>query len=684
MSLDIFFLDECVRKIWCYMKKIEYSILVILTILLFKIDSVNALVKPTINSVTNQSDDLILVKTTKGDYDISYYLLGTSLSYATKFTTSATEVYLSMPNGTYYVWAVDTKGNYSNAYSITKSDTSCYMTGVSNVTGTGYIDMCGVINSKGTYSNVTEGVTLVTCADGYYLSEIQTEAISTTCKTSSLDFSTYNIDKRFCKNTYKYVCAKSSTSVAYNASSLLYSMSLSRGNLSPSFNEQTYNYTATVSSDVSIITIYAKLKDDDASFVSGYEPRTVNLSYGENKIEVKVKGYVLEKENITTYTINITRQQKSSEGGSSSGNNNGGNSSGGNSGGSSSGGHSSGGSTYVSKSKVNTLSDLTISSGELSPKFNSNTNNYAVSVDNSVDTLTIGATLTDSKSSFVDGYGPRTVHVAEEDNNFYIKVKSETGTVRVYRIYVYRTPAKTEEPEPEPEPEVSKALLSNLTLSAGIIQFESEVFDYNVTVSNDIENIVATVEAQYEDDLVDITGGDNLEVGVNELVIKVTSATDATVTNTYTIYIIRNEEDVPVSTNSLLKSLSIEGHAINFDSNVTEYNITINKKENYVNISSQTDDDSSTISIEGNSNLTTGSQIKIRVTAEAGNYTDYLINVTGYEKKSNIFLTIIIIILVILIIAYAVLRALGYKIYFNLEGIKNFFSNLWHSIFTKK
>lgn len=658
------------------MKKIKNLVILVICLFTFNMLNVVALTKPVIKSVTDKDDDLILVNVTKGDYDIAYYLLGEDISHAIKFTTTKTEAYLSMPNGTYKIWAVDNKGNTSDPYTFTKTDKSCNLSGIAGATGTGYISMCGIVNKNNVSKSLVEdGTTLVTCAEGYYLNETKTEKLSTDCDTSRIDLTTYDLDKRICKNTYKYVCVKNEGSgTAYNASSLLYSMSLSKGTLSPSFNEDTYNYTASVDSSVSIVYVGATLKDSNASFVSGYEPRYVNLKEGVNTILIKVKGYIGTIENISTYTINITRAAK-------------------NSGGSSSGGSSSGGSTTVSKSKVNTLSDLTVSSGELSPKFNSNINDYVVSVDNSVSSLTIGATLSDSKAKFISDFGPRTVSLAEGDNNLSIKVQSEYGTVRVYRIYVYRkpssvTPSTPENPtnpeEPENPTNASKALLKSLTLSAGNIQFESEEFDYSVPVDNDVENIVATANPEFEEDIVDIIGGDNLEVGLNELVIKVTSSTDESVTNTYTIYIIRNEADMPISTNSLLKSLSIEGHPINFDMNTTEYNITISKSENYVNITAEPDDDVASIVIEGNTNLTTGSQIKVRVTAEAGNYTDYLINVTGYQKKSNIFLTIIIIILVILIIAYAILRALGYKIVFNLQSIKNFFSNLWNSIFTKK
>lgn len=621
---------------------------------------------PTIDSVENKDNDLIYVQATKGDFNISYYLMGTSISNAIKYVSNSTNAYLSMPNGTYTIWAVDTNGNTSAGYTITKDDGSCNMDGLSNVTGSGTIDMCGIMSSTGLYSNLTEGKTLVTCAPGYYLHTIQTEPISTTCRLSSLDFTPYGLQKRLCKNTYNYRCEKNTGNIVLNASSYLNSLSLSRGSISPAFDKTKFDYTATVSSSTSVVTVYASLLDSDASFVDGYEPRTVNLNYGENTIQIKVKGFALQEATESTYTIKITRTKSSGTGGAT-----------------------------VSKSSVNTLSNITLSNGTLSPKFNSNTNVYNVEVENDVDVLTVGATLTDNKSSFVNSYGPRNVHLNEGENNVYLKVKSEAGSVRVYRLIITRkkannvepapepTPTPTPDPTPEPTPEVSKALLSSLKLSEGKIDFESNVFDYNVTVGYDVTNVVATVELENDTDTVDIKGGESLEVGANELTITVTSS-DGSVSNVYTIYIIKKEADTDISGNSLLKSLVINGHAINFDPNVNEYNITIKKNETDVGIECVPDDSNASVTIEGNANLTTGSQIKIRVTAENGNYTDYLINVTGYQKKSNIIGTIFIVLLVILAIAYAILRALGYKIYFNLQGIKNFFSNLFNGIFTRK
>ena len=118
--------------------------------------SVQAAKGPTIDSVENKDNDLVYVTATKGDFNISYYLMGTSISNAIKYVSSSTNAYLSMPNGTFTVWAVDTNGNTSTGYTFTKESGSCNMTGVSNATGAGTIDMCGIMSLTGLYSNLTD------------------------------------------------------------------------------------------------------------------------------------------------------------------------------------------------------------------------------------------------------------------------------------------------------------------------------------------------------------------------------------------------------------------------------------------------------------------------------------------------------------------------------------------------
>ena len=483
------------------------------------------------------------------------------------------------------------------------------------------------------------------CASGYDFNPINTQMISTTCKANELKFSMYNgIEKRFCKYEYHYECVKNDTSSGAIASALA-SLSISSGQLSPSFASSTLNYSATT--DASSITINASLKDSRASFVNGYGPRTVNLNYGKNKIEIKTKGSV-----ISTYTLNITRTGSSSTGGNTS-----------------------------SLSSNNQLKSLSVDNVSLSPRFKPVTNKYSATVENNVTSVTVRAELSDTKASFVNGYGPRTVLLGEGANIIRIKVKSQSGSVRVYNVTITRKTGSgndTETPTtPDtPTPSESKALLKSLTLDNGNIDFESGVFDYNVTVDNDVLNVIPTVVAENENDKVEINGGTELQEGANELSIKVTSE-DGNTSNTYTIYIIRKSNEEEVSTSSILKDLTIKNHKLKFDAKTLEYKIALNENETELDISAEAASEKASISIEGNEKLTTGSEIKIRVTAESGDYTDYYIKITGYKKKGNVFLTILIVLIIIVIGAYAVLRALGYKIYFNFEGLKNAISNMF-------
>ena len=65
-----------------------------------------------------------------------------------------------------------------------------------------------------------------------------------------------------------------------------------------------------------------------------------------------------------------------------------------------------------------------------------------------------------------------------------------------------------------------------------------------------------------------------------------------------------------------------------------------------------------------------GSEVKVRVTAEDNSYTDYVIKVKMAGQGGNVFLTIVVVLLIILVIAYLVLRAMGYKIYLNFGAVK--------------
>ena len=74
------------------------------------------------------------------------------------------------------------------------------------------------------------------------------------------------------------------------------------------FNPFNMEYKLEVSSPT--LSVYATLTSTDSSYVKGYEPRTVNLSYGVNTILIKIQN---KEGKIRTYTILATRTDDNKE-----------------------------------------------------------------------------------------------------------------------------------------------------------------------------------------------------------------------------------------------------------------------------------------------------------------------------------------------------------------------------------
>jgi hypothetical protein len=86
-----------------------------------------------------------------------------------------------------------------------------------------------------------------------------------------------------------------------------------------------------------------------------------------------------------------------------------------------------------------TLKSLTVSAGTLTPNFNADSTTYKVSVANSISSITLMATATDS-IAFVSGAGTKTLGVGL--NNFSIVVKAEDSIItKTYTLVVTRATA---------------------------------------------------------------------------------------------------------------------------------------------------------------------------------------------------------------------------------------------------
>ena len=361
-----------------------------------------------------------------------------------------------------------------------------------------------------------------------------------------------------------------------------YLSSLAVSNTNISFNRNTLVYNLSTTSDNVQI---SATKDDNKASVTG--TGRFNLNYGTNTYRVNVTA---ENGSTRTYTININRED--------------------------------------TRSSNNNLKSLTLSKGNLN--FNKSTTTYNVDVDKDTTSVKIEASLEDGKSSFENGFGPRTINLNPGNNTIYIKVRNEIGNIKTYTININREDGKS-----------SDSTLKEIKLSEGKIDFKTDVLEYKINVEYDVDTF--KIEALPTDgkSKVNITGDEKLKVGENTFTITV-EAENGKIT-TYVVKVIRKEEGYKLSTNNYIKSLTIKNHSIDFDKKTYKY--TIKTKEKKLDISIILDDRKSEYKISGNKNLKNGSKVLIKVIAEDGSTRTYTLNI---EKSNNaLIITLIIVITII-------------------------------------
>lgn len=366
-----------------------------------------------------------------------------------------------------------------------------------------------------------------------------------------------------------------------NSNNNLSSLIVTNTNIVFDKNTTVYNLTTEASS-----TYISATREATTSTISG-DIGKHDLKVGKNQFIIRVTA---ENGNKKIYTINITRES--------------------------------------GKSTNNYLKSLTLSNGNIN--FKKTTTTYNINVDNNIDKITIEANLDDSKSSFENGFGSRTINLSLGNNIVYIKVKSESGQVRTYTLYINRNDGRN-----------SDSSLKNIKLSNGKISFDKDKLEYKVTVEYDIDKMKIEAIPNSEKSKVTISGNEDLSVGDNVFKINV-EAENGKVT-TYTVTVIRKKQGQEVSNNNNIKSITIKNHSIDFKSNVYKYTVKTNEKE--LNLTIILDDENATYKISGNENLKNGSEVKIKVIAENGEEKTYTLVI----KKSNSGLIISIISVVILI-----------------------------------
>ncbi len=333
------------------------------------------------------------------------------------------------------------------------------------------------------------------------------------------------------------------------------------------------NFDTTV--DAEKATVYATLKDSDVGFVEGFGPREVTLSYGHVDVPIEIKN---KNKTTKTYTLVINKPDK--------------------------------------RSTENRLSDLTTNVKDL--KFNTNQYSYNINVGKNISEIIINASLKSPKSHFVNNYEPRKISLSEGLNVAFIRVKSEAGVERDYKINIFKN--NTEEDVLENN---SDSLdLASLSLSNGLIKFKKDKLNYKVNVPSNVDEISVYAFAQNPNAEVQIEGGQNLVVGQNEIKVIVKFNNQEKV---YTITVNR-QKDNEIKNADNLKYLNVGGFNINFKPDKYDYEITADYNRNLI-VSAYPYSEFSQVTISGNDTKSQNKEIKIIVTSEDNNTKTYTIKV---------------------------------------------------------
>ncbi len=230
--------------------------------------------------------------------------------------------------------------------------------------------------------------------------------------------------------------------------------------------------------------------------------------------------------------------------------------------------------TTPSKSNVATLSNLGITPNDFKG-FSANKLSYSTEVPNDVETVEIYAKKGQSGQT-ISGTGKKTLK--EGANTFNIVVTAEDGTTKkTYTLTINRKAKETsneitdnttvDEPEETEDPAKAGFGLTKLEISGFKLQpqFQTDVFEYNVDLKEDLEKLEIETVATQENATVEITGNENLQDGENIITILVNSE-DGQESVAYQIIVnktVEKQEVMPKSVgNDKIKKIAILSGAV--------------------------------------------------------------------------------------------------------------------------
>lgn len=266
----------------------------------------------------------------------------------------------------------------------------------------------------------------------------------------------------------------------------------------------------------------------------------------------------------------------------------------------------------------NYLSSITLSEGTID--FEKSKTTYEIKNING-STIEIKATSDSSYAKLSGDIGKKNLKLGH--NTFKITVISESGVNRIYTLNIYRNDNRDK-----------TNFLSSLEVENNKITpvFNKNTINYTLTVKKDVTSV--KINATLESDKSSFNKGYgprtvNLNYGVNNVVIKVTSESGAV--KTYTIKITREDDR---SSNNYLKSLNVSSGDFTFNKKTLNYSFTVPNEVTSLKVFAAAEDTKSTVSGVKTYNLKEGlNKITITVTAENKQTRTYTLQVTRIVKN---------------------------------------------------
>ncbi len=170
--------------------------------------------------------------------------------------------------------------------------------------------------------------------------------------------------------------------------------------------------------------------------------------------------------------------------------------------------------------------------------------------------------------------------------------------------------------------------------------FNKDVYQYYLTVPNDINEIEVLAISENPNAKVEVTGNTNLQRGINIINVNVTSE-NQNQKKVYSIQVTKTDDFEMANTN--LEILAVENYLLNppFDTNQTNYNIEISNAIEQLRILAVPENENAKVDIVGNDNLKVGSNlITVTVTSANGiSKKNYLIEVYKRDlEEESVFI----------------------------------------------